>query len=165
MNIQQFFKQGMDREIPELLEGPNGTPSIDLGASGIKKYATTALGLPEWNFPRDNIPFNDASVGVIHAYHFLEHLAGDDAIKLLREAERVLVVGGVMNIVTPYYNSLIQAQDITHKSAWNEESWKTLFHNSYYNPAGEWQFRIHTTFIMAIVERNLSLFTQLQKVS
>lgn len=166
--IQQFFKQGMDRDIPELLDQSVDflSPGLDLGASGNKVMnLCTGLGLPEWSFPRDSIPANDDSVAVIHAYHFLEHLRGEDAILLLREIERVLTPGGVVNILVPYYNSSMQAQDLTHKSVWCETSFKTLFENGYYDPAGPkpWRLRVHTQFIMGIVERNLALFVQLTK--
>lgn len=163
MNIQQLFKQGMDREIPELLEANEFLPSVDLGASGVKRYANIALGLPDWDFPRDPIPFEQGSVGTVHAYHFLEHLTGEEAIKLLREVERVLAPGGVMNIAVPYYNSLMQAQDLTHKSVWCGTTIQTLFNNAYYDPAGEWQLKLHTQFIMGIVEHNMALFIQLVK--
>lgn len=164
LTIQQLFKQGMSRDIPELLEPDDLRNGYDLGASGSKvMLGCDPLGLPDWSFPRDPIPADDGTADVIHAYHFLEHLTGEDAIKLLREAERVLVVGGVMNICVPYYNSSMQAQDLTHKSVWCETTFQTLFDNKYYDPAGQWRLRVHTQFIMGIVERNLALFVQLVK--
>lgn len=163
LTIQDLFRNGMSREIPELAHPPVGY-GYDLGASGEKKIAgCTALGLPDWSFPEQPIPAPPDSVADIHAYHFLEHLTGDDAIKLLREVERVLVPGGVMNICVPYYSSSMQAQDLTHKSVWCETTFQTLFDNKYYDPAGQWKLRVHTQFIMGIVERNLALFVQLVK--
>jgi SAM-dependent methyltransferase len=170
LTIQQLFKQGMDRDIPELRYIPDavvpvgGWLAFDLGASGEKVMEDCeGLGLPDWEFPRDAIPSDDNTVDVIHAYHFLEHLSGEDAIKLLREVERVLIPGGIMNICVPYYSSSMQAQDLTHKSQWCETTFQTLFENAYYDPAGKWRLRVHTQFIMGIVERNLALFVQLVK--
>ena len=170
LTIQQLFKQGMSRDIPNLLDVSTyqllsgKMIGLDLGASGDKKMiGCKALGLPQWAFPRDQIPAEERSVHLIHAYHFLEHLAGDEVILLLREVERVLVPGGVMNICVPYYSSSLQAQDLTHKSVWCETTFQTLFNNNYYDPAGKWQLRVHTQFIMGIVERNLALFVQLVK--
>lgn len=161
-SVQEFFRLGMDRRIPDLLQS-DGFLSIDLGASGEKKTCDVALGAPQWEFPRDPIPACDNSVNKFHAFHFLEHLSGEEAIALLREMERCLEPGGIANITVPYYSSSMQAQDLTHKSVWNEGTLPTLFDNPYYDPAGKWKLRIHTQFIMGIVERNLALFIQLQK--
>jgi hypothetical protein len=172
LSIQQLFKQGMDRDIPDLKFIPDAVVpagdwlAFDLGASGEKVMeGCEGLGLPDWFFPRDPIPANDGSVHLIHAYHFLEHLPGEDAIKLLRDVERVLVPGGIMNICVPYYSSSMQAQDLTHKSVWCETTFQTLFNNGYYDPAGPqpWRLKVHAQFIMGIVERNLALFVQLVK--
>jgi hypothetical protein len=161
MNIQELFKLGMKRDIPELLtfEGP----TLDIGASG-KMVAPGAipLGLPDWEFPRDPILAVDGSIATIHCYHFMEHLTGTDAIAFLREAERVMIPGAsVLNFCMPYYNSHIQAQDLTHKSFWCEETFRTLFENRWYDPAGEWKLKVHAIFIIGIVGRNLSLQGQL----
>lgn len=164
MTIQQLFKYGMNRDIPELLPPPSEFVGFDLGSSGIKKMeGCTALGLPDWNFPRDPIPAEDETVDVIYAFHFLEHLAGEDAIKLLREAERVMKVGAVMNICVPYYTSSMQAHDLTHKSVWNEATFGNLFGNDYYDVAGRWKLKVHAQFIMGVVERNIALIAQLVK--
>lgn len=167
LSIQQLFRQGMARDIPDLIAQPDPLQyfvGFDLGASGSKvMLGCEGLGLPEWSFPRDPIPASDGCVDIIHAYHFLEHLPGEHVILLLREVERVLAVGGVMNICVPYYNSSMQAQDLTHKSVWCETSFQTLFNNQYYDPAGKWRLAVHTQFIMGIVERNLALFVQLVK--
>jgi SAM-dependent methyltransferase len=164
LSIQQLFKQGMARTIPSLLGPSAGWDGFDLGASGEKVMdGCEGLGLPDWFFPRDAIPAANNTVDIVHAYHFLEHLSGEVAIDLLREVERVLVPGGIMNICVPYYNSSMQAQDLTHKSVWCETTFQTLFDNKYYDPAGKWRLRVHTQFIMGVVERNLALFVQLVK--
>lgn len=161
MNIQQLFKFGMKRDLPELLEF-SGT-AFDIGATGkIVTPGAIPLGLPDWSFPFQFIPARNSTVATIHCYHFLEHLSGTDVIAFLRECERVMIPGqSVMNFCIPYYNSQGQAQDLTHKSSWCEDNFKNLFQNSYYDIAGEWKLKVHTIMIIGIVERNLALIGQL----
>jgi SAM-dependent methyltransferase len=210
-SIQQFFKWGLDRDIPDLLHPPaallgNKTltmpeavraveeseqgvvdlPWINLGP-GDKKIIeykmvgnlgtkihkgtvgvgpkTNKLTDVEWIYPQD-LPFEDETVGAVHAHQFLEHFDGDDAIGILREIERVLVPGGVAFITVPYQGSSHWGQALDHKSTWNEETWNWLFNNEYYDHQGEpWELEVHACFIMGIVIRNLDLFTQLVKVA
>lgn len=161
--LNDFFQLAMDRTVPEPLVPEPGL-SFDLGASGTKVApGATPLGLPDWRWPRDRIPADDNSVTCIHAYHFLEHLSGEDAIAMLREIERVLVPGGVVNFCMPYYNTSLAGHDLTHKSSWNEDTFRNLFKNDYYDMAGEWKLRVHFVVIMGIVERNIALLGQLTK--
>jgi predicted SAM-dependent methyltransferase len=48
---------------------------------------------------REGLPFEDVSL--IYAEHFIEHLAYDDALQLLRECRRVLRDDGVLRLSTP----------------------------------------------------------------
>ena len=103
----------MKRYLPELLtyEGP----SFDIGSSGRYQVpGAVALGRPTWVHPRDPIPADDDSVATIHAYHFLEHLSGNDAVSFLREVERVLIPErGVMNFSMPHSSSELMAHTST----------------------------------------------------
>jgi SAM-dependent methyltransferase len=168
MIFQDFFQDAMKRSLPDLLDPPPGI-AFDLGASGYYTMkGALALGLPIWSFPRDAIPAKDDSVAIIHAYHFMEHLSGDDAIKFLREAERVLIEGGILNYCVPYHKTGLQAQDLTHKSVWNEDVFENLFNNTHYDPAGdprEWLLKVHFQIIAGVVERNLALIGQLVKTA
>lgn len=65
-------------------------------------------------------PFNNNSVGVIRAFHILEHLK--DSIHTMNEAYRVLAPGGVMFIEVPSTDGRGAFQDPTHKTFWNENS-------------------------------------------
>lgn len=66
----------------------------------------------EWSaFPTD-------SVGVLRAYHLLEHL--DDPIHFFNEAYRVLAPGGVLLIEVPSLRGPHAFADPTHKSFWTE---------------------------------------------
>jgi SAM-dependent methyltransferase len=164
--FQALFYLGMERELlnlatpslPPVLGGP--MRRLNLGAGSKVIPGTEPLDLPEWDADKMTLPVRDESVSEIYALHFLEHVK--DPIKVLRECQRVLYPGGVLNIVVPYYNASIAAMDLDHKHAFNEDTWKTLFSNQYYdkNSVG-WKFRVHFNLIAGIVERNLALFTQL----
>lgn len=161
--MNDVFKLAMKREIAEplLLVGVG----LDIGAGKTVIPGVMPLSLPYWMWPKDEIPFGDKEVDHIHCYHFMEHLNGMDAIDFLFECQRVLKVGGVFQFCVPYYNSGLQAQDLTHRSAWNEETFRNLFSNTFYGTKhnGNWRFRIHFQAIIGVVERNLSLIGQLVK--
>lgn len=174
--IQDLFSIGMSREIPELLSppvSPFGTyfKRFDVGASGNKvAFGCEPLGLPNWRWPQQKLPCGDNEADFICAYHFLEHLSGEDAISFLAEVQRALTKGGVFQFCIPYFDSELANQDLTHKSFWTEDSFKILFNNSYYEPKDgvladqfRWKMKVHTIFIMGIVRRNLCLLGQLVK--
>src|SRR6516162_2310318 len=120
MDFQYLFALGMKRRLPKLLTCDGR--AFDLGASGLYVApGATALGPPSWVFPRDSIPAEADSVGTIHAYHFLEHLSGEDAVALMREVERVLIPErGVFNFSIPYYSTSLAVQNLEHRSLWCE---------------------------------------------
>src|SRR6187551_3568719 len=137
--IQQLFKWGMDREIPELLDPPDlldDSLHLNLGPGNVKQISgTVGVGDPAelmtdvaWRFP-DLLPFEDETVGAVHAYHFLEHFSGEDCIAILRDVERVLIPGGVVYVCTPYPDTPNFWRALDHKSAWCEETWEWLFAN------------------------------------
>lgn len=164
VTIQNLFKIGMSREIPQLLYNSGGL-QVNVGAGNYKTlHNAESLDLPEWDAEFSDMPYKDYSVDVIHCYHFLEHFTGEVAVHILKEFDRVLTTGGHANIVTPYYNSHLQAKCLDHKSMWNESTWDNLFEQySYDNGSGDWGIRVHTTFIMGVEEKNLALLTQLVK--
>lgn len=160
MKIEDWFQLGMKRQLAAPI-APTGK-QLELGCGRTPIPNTIGLDWPTWIAP-SLIPYGDNHFDTVWAHHFLEHLDGVDAIKMLREIERVLCIGGTANIVTPYYSSHIQAQDLDHKSSYTEETWKMLFKNKYYDKNAHWQLAVHTCFIIGIVERNICLFTQLVK--
>lgn len=166
MNFETLFKQALDRDLNQLLDPIPGL-SIGLGESGIKKFGIDlSLGLPDWRWPRDKIPAADESVAIIYAYHFLEHLTGEEAIEMLWECQRVLKVGGILQFCMPWAKAEIASQDLTHKSFWTESSFRTLMNNPYYDPSADekkWRLRQHYLVISGIVERNICLMGQLVK--
>lgn len=168
-NLNEFFRMGMKREIPELLDQPSTAPrAFNLGAGLSRIEGAQSLDYTEgWDGMRHDIPAARSSVGAVYAFHFLEHLSGERVIYMLREVERVLVVGGVFNIVVPHRLGAMAFQDLDHKSFYTEDTWKELFFNPFYTKNGtmeSWRFRIHLNVIMGIAERNLALLTQLVRI-
>ncbi|MBR0798947.1 class I SAM-dependent methyltransferase [Bradyrhizobium jicamae] len=161
--IQDLFKLGMKRDIPELIEYRNGL-SFDVGTHEFKVANHTCIGMQDWPFPRYTIPAQDASVTTVHAYDFLEHLPEEDAIRFFRELERVMIPGrSVFNFSVPYHGTGLAVQDLTHETFWCEDSFKTLFHNWTCEPDGRgpWRLKVHALLIIGIVPRNLALLGQL----
>ena len=169
--ITEFFRLGMKRDTGEgdlepwiTRKGPGLV--LNLGAGNQRIPGTVSLGLdqePPWTAPV--LPYLDASVDGIHAYHFFEHLSGDTAIAQLAECQRVLKNGGWLNILVPLAGSHMSMQDITHKSFWTSETLQQLFANRGYDPYPDWVWQFEVTFqmIAGLNERNLALMIQLVK--
>lgn len=73
-------------------------------------YALTDLKL---DLDGEEWPFLDGSVSDIRAYHVLEHM--DDLLWVMKEAWRVMVPGGLLEITTPHPASEAWWSDPTHK--------------------------------------------------
>lgn len=160
--ISDLFHIGMAREINEPLSKEGGI-QLNVGAGNYKKIiGAIPLDYPEYDAENDCLPYEDNTVDVIHAYHFLEHISNPKFF--LKEAERVLKVGGYINIVVPYYNSSLYASCLDHKTMFNERTWNNTFNQySYNNGTDNWKFKEHLNIIIGIEERNLALMTQLVK--
>lgn len=72
-------------------------------------------------------PWADESCEELHCSHFLEHLDGPQQIAFMNEACRILIKGGKLTVIVPYWNSQRQWQDPTHKSPFPES--KGLYFN------------------------------------
>ena len=104
-----------------------------------------------------------------HAYHFLEHLTGEDGIQLLKEVQRTLKIGGIFQYGIPLSGTVLSFQDLTHKSFWNEKTFETLFENAHgQNPEGGiytgWKLNPIAQLIVGVVSRHLMLVGQLIRV-
>ena len=164
MNIEQLFLLGMKRSLHTVHEHVGSDcVALNLGAGKTNIDGAINLDFPEWDATYMPLPFEDESVHTIHAYHFLEHLHGERVIQMLREFQRVLVNGGVANIVVPHRLGQMAIEDLDHKTQFCEETWRNLFRNKYYDKHRElpWQLDVGLNVIMGLNERNLALVTQL----
>lgn len=168
--IQEWFEIARDRHIPPLLTIPNGDVVLNLGAGGRPIVGChNELDLEHGVDLNAGLPMYDSeSVDGIIAHACFGYI--EDPIALLAECQRVLRPGGVMNIVEPHALSDLWAEDVRRRSRFTEETWKNLFENRYWDSqAGTGAPRldflhVHACFIIGVVWRNLSLFTQLVKV-
>lgn len=175
MTTADWFKVAWAREIPEPLpvpmpvgdrEDPEWLPTLNLGAGFRHIGGSVPLDYESgWDADTMPIPYKDSSIAGIWAHGFFEHVKDPRAV--LAECQRVLVTGGVLNIVVPHGLSDLYVEDIDHKHPFSEETWRNIFSNPYYDATAKtgvpWQLEIHTCFIMGVVWRNLALFTQLVK--
>ena len=113
-------------------------------------------------------PIKDNSVSEIFISHYIEHT--HDIMKFMHELHRILKVGGRVDIIAPYYNSVRCWQDPTHRWAISEASfyyynkeWRKAnkldhypitcdfdFHVSGYMLFPEWQSRSEEAKMFAI---------------
>lgn len=185
MNIQDLFKLGMKRDLPQLLDMPEGAV-LNLGCGQSPIHGAINLDYPLWDaenylieigsgmknilltghnpFPERDVmvPCPDGIIAGIHAYHFLEHVR--DPRRMLREMQRVLAPGGVINIVVPHYSGSMAHHDLDHKNTYALDTWANTLGTPYYTKDREgWKLRIHFNAMMAITERNTAILTQLVK--
>lgn len=176
MNMLEVFALGMDREVKEVLPFPPG-PVLNLGA-GLKLIPDTVpLDADRGWLAGERLPFADGSVAGAYAFHFFEHLTKDEVIAVVRELERVLVVGGSLITVTPHERSEMAYHDLDHKSFWIETTWQKFFGHDYIGRDGQptpmyrgtmkrdWHFAVHTTMIMGLVFRNIATITQIVRTA
>lgn len=65
-------------------------------------------------------PIENESCAVVQMSHLIEHIKPWLQIDLINECWRVLEIGGLLAIVTPYATSFGYSQDPTHCAPWNE---------------------------------------------
>lgn len=158
-----IFRHGMKRE-PGFQLPVKGDLILELGPGNTPwAPATEYLEWPDWNADCNPLPYDSGAVDHIGAFHFFEHVQG--VVSLFRECERVLKIGGTINLTVPYYSSNLQARDLDHKHSFTELTWKTLFANNYYDKDKlDWRMKVQFNMIMGVEERNICLCTQLVKV-
>ena len=95
--------------------------TLELGC-GEKKRITNSVGVDQLDFPSVDIVgdaievlrcFPDKSIRCISSSHFFEHV--DDLKCLLTECSRVLMTGGILEIVVPHFSNPYFYSDYTHK--------------------------------------------------
>lgn len=84
-----------------------------------------------WDLNKFPYPFKNNQFEEILAGHILEHL--NDPIKVLKEWERISKKGAIIKIRVPHYLSVAAWGDITHKRAFNGQTFDVLnIHPEYY---------------------------------
>jgi len=68
---------------------------------------------------RKGLPLDDCSVNFIYSEYFLEHLTYEEERKVLEEFQRCLKVGGVVRIVLPDLDYIIQKNN----TSWRNQNW------------------------------------------
>jgi len=158
----------MDRQAVDFHPPIPGWSTINLGAG--RKHIVNSIPLDAdmgW-MAREPFPnIRDEEIQTIFAFHFFEHLTKEELIATLRECERVLVCGGVINAVTPHWSAEIAHQDLDHKLFFSEQTWQNLFQNDYYDGTmpRDWKLGVGFQMIMGLVQRNLVLLTQIVKTN
>jgi predicted SAM-dependent methyltransferase len=72
------------------------------------RFAETARAADiRWLDATQELPFADDSVEVLYSSHMLEHLDGEEARAFLREVRRVLLPDGVVRLVVPDLQRLV----------------------------------------------------------
>ena len=99
----------------------NKLPALDFGGrfNCPEKYKSVDLLDADYIADLNNIwPWGTSSIGIIRAYHLLEHL--NDPIHFFNEAYRVLVPGGLLMVEVPSMRHPMAFADPTHKTFWTE---------------------------------------------
>lgn len=162
-DLATLFGVAMMRRLPAFRVGREDLITLNVGSGFKDIVGSESIELPGWDAELQAIPYGNETVGVIHAYGFLDHIKRVPFV--LSEFQRVLAPGGVANISVAYYNSNLAHRDLDHKSYFAEGSWDTLFKNRYWKYTDiEWKFEVGINLIMGEEERNLSLITQLIRV-
>jgi len=111
----------------------NGLRKLDLGGrfNGWKGYETVDLLDADivMDLNEDWVDIPDNSVGVIKAYHIIEHLK--NPIHFFNEAYRVLAPGGFLLIEVPSTNGMGAWCDPTHISFFNTHSFEYYTNEKY----------------------------------
>jgi hypothetical protein len=148
-----------------------GGRRIHLGAGRKIIQGFDNVDFPEWDaeWPEKvhpqkwRIPADDGTVGQIVCQFTLDHLSPEAVVRVLREAQRVLMNGGTLDIVVPHYSSQLANECIAHKSRFAIDTWRNIFSERQYDHDGEepWLLHIGANFMFGLTERNLILVTQL----
>jgi len=103
---------------------------LDIGCGREPKQGF--IGVDRMKFPEVDVvldiskkkwPWKDNSVEEIWCSHMVEHLNAKGRIHFVNEAYRVLQSGGILTIVTPYWNNHRAFGDLTHEWPPVSESW------------------------------------------
>jgi SAM-dependent methyltransferase len=112
---------------------------LDLGCGQNKKEGFKGVDI--WDGPgvdyvadlfKFPLPFGDESVEEIFGSHFFEHVPQEKRFGFMDELYRILIPGGKINFITPYWASPRAVQDPTHM-------WPPIVENSYLYFNKQWR--------------------------
>lgn len=95
---------------------------LDLGCGPNKKHENW-IGIDQTNYKGVDLQgdvfevlgkIKTGSVDHVYSSHFFEHI--DDIFPLVKEIQRVLKVGGTLNVITPHFSNPYFYSDYTHKT-------------------------------------------------
>lgn len=92
------------------------------------------------------LPFDDDSIDDVYASYFIEHVG--DIVKLIRELYRVCRDGALLEIKVPYYQSVTQFKDPTHRSFFMPEMIRYFGSDDWYGS----DYGINTNITLVNVE-------------
>ena len=104
---------------------------LDLGCGQNKQPGFSGVDI--WDGPgvdfvvdlfKTPLPFKDESVEEIFGSHFFEHTPQNIRFAFMDELHRILIPGGKITFITPYWSSARAAQDPTHM-------WPPICENTY----------------------------------
>lgn len=167
IDLYSWFLAATKKQIRDFAKPAKG-PIINVGSGYKTINGCISLDYPEWDAESQPLPYSDKSIAGFIAFGFLEHI--NNPAEVLSEFQRCLKENGTVTIMVPYYNSQLQWQDLTHKKAYNEETWRCTFNNACFDKSvfpgesrSEWKFEVGINLIIGQEERNMFLLTQLIK--
>jgi len=120
------------------------------------------------NLENAPLPIPDLAIDEIYTSHFLEHLSGMSYMHVVNEFWRVLVVGGKVTIIVPYFRTKVAVQDPTHRMQFDVDSFKYLDREAsawdyYNNPLLYCNFEIESNELKGKDFEHLMVHTTLVK--
>ena len=90
-----------------------GWTNVDVGGgSGVVRHDLT-----------QPFPLPSETVKLVYSEHFIEHIARDQALSLLKECRRVLAPGGVLRLSTPDLRKLLAEYSASRITEWSDVGW------------------------------------------
>ncbi len=165
MRIEDWMAIGRNRAIRRPKFAPSRGAVIDIGAGKRPVPGAIPFDRPGWEAGAP-IPCSSDTVSLVWMNGFVDYLDDAELHDVLSECARVLVDGGLINVVVPHGMAELSATDPAKKTRWSEKSWRNFLDNPHWDARGSsLPFVIHTQFILGIAWRNLSLFTQLERTA
>lgn len=114
---------------------------VDLGCGTVKREGFFGIDITQYegvDLVRDlrftKLPFEDNQLSHVYASHFLEHLDFHEVVFLFNEVYRVMQSGGTFEIVVPHAQSYGHLTDLSHKTAWTEDTF------GYFTPDNKYHY-------------------------